>query len=101
MLFKRGKLIMKTNKLKDAITETQYTNEEWKAYKKVEENCHLCDIMDELDSRLEEKTITKKQYEFLCNNYNTILNYYEDGLGNDDTWHIALDCAVDDTLNVE
>lgn len=92
---------MKTNRLQIAINETQYSNTEWKIHEKVEEHWHLCDILEELDFRLELDKITKEEYEFLCNNYSSILTYYEDGLNNDDTWHIALDCAVDDTLKLK
>lgn len=89
---------MKTNKLQTAINETQYTNEEWKAHKKVEKNCHLCDILDELNSKLEQEEITKEQYEDLCNNYDTILYYFEENLTNTDDWWYALNNAINDML---
>lgn len=88
------------NKLQQEIERTQYTTEDWKGHEKVEQNCNLCDIQEELNYRLEQKEITKKEYNYLCNHYDTILHYYEDNIGNDDTWHISLDCAIDGTLEL-
>lgn len=92
---------MKTNKLHEAINATNFSTEEWDAYKKIEKNCHLCDILEELSFKLSQGKISLEQYEYLCDHYEDILFYYEDGLGYDETWHYSLDCAIDETLNLK
>lgn len=89
------------NELEKAIKELTPTMEENKIHHNADKFYKLCDIDFELKQYLKEGVISQKEYDNLCENFETLLDTYEDLQENDDTWHILLDEAINEVLEEE
>lgn len=80
------------NKLEQLIKESDYTQEEWKIFQKVEKHNQLEDLLSVLNEKLELGIITEKQYKFACDNADWIIEKYNDY---ETDWQTAMDLAID------
>ena len=80
------------NKLEQLIIKTDYTQEEWGIYKKVEKNCQLNDLKYLLDLMLENEDLTQEQYKTACENTDNIIEKYNKY--DDYDWQTTMENAI-------
>lgn len=79
------------NTLEKLLKETDYTQEEWNVFQKVEKNNQLQDLKNTLDEMLTTGRITIKQYDFACENADWIIDKYNDY---ETDWQTAMEEAI-------
>ena len=84
------------NELEKLIKETDYTQEEWNIHKKVERHNQLEDLKYVLDIMLENKEISKEQYETACKKAEIIQEKFDKWLDYD--WQITTKNAINYVL---
>lgn len=85
-----------TNTLEKLLKETDYTQEEWNVFQKVEKNNQLQDLKYLLDEMLENGELTQTQYDIACENADYIIEKYNKWLDYDwqNTMINAIKCSI-------
>lgn len=83
--------------LNELLAETQYTNEEWQTYEKVEKNCQLKDLKFTLEDLLENGRLTQEQYDKAYENAGWIIEKYNKWLEYD--WQLTMYEAIGSILD--
>lgn len=79
--------------LKELLEETDFTQDEWETYRKVQKNYQLQDLEYLLDEMLELGTINKETYRLAHEKANIIIAKYDKWLEYD--WREAMNTAID------
>lgn len=88
-----------TNTLEKLLKETDYTQEEWNVFQKVEKNNQLQDLKYLLDEMLENGELTQTQYDIACENADYIIEKYNKWLDYD--WQNTMTDAIKYTIEGE
>lgn len=78
--------------LNELLEETEFTQDEWETYRKVQKNCQLQDLKYLLDIMLESEDISQEQYETVCENAEAIVEKYNKY--DDYDWQINMKDAI-------
>lgn len=78
--------------LNKLLEETEFTQDEWETYRKVQKNCQLQDLKYLLDIMLESEDISQEQYETVCENAEAIVEKYNKY--DDYDWQINMKDAI-------
>ena len=79
-------------KLEELLEETEFTEDEWRTYKKVDRHNQLEDLKYLLDLMLENNNITQEQYKKACDNADLIQEKYNKWLDYD--WQMTMENAI-------
>ena len=90
---------MKTTMFNTLLKNTEYTDEEWAIYQKVDKHNKLEDLADTLYDMLLDDTITKEQYCIALDNADYIIILYEKNDNPD--WQLTMKEAIRSILNNE
>lgn len=90
---------MKTTMFNTLLKNTEYTDEEWEIYQKVDKHNKLEDLADTLYEMLLDDTITKDQYHIALDNADYIITLYEKNDNPD--WQLTMKEAIRSILNNE
>ena len=90
---------MKTTMFNTLLKKTEYTDEEWEIYQKVDKHNKLEDLADTLYEMLFDDTITKDQYRIALDNADYIITLYEKNDNPD--WQLTMKEAIRSILNNE
>lgn len=90
---------MKTTMFNTLLKNTEYTDEEWEIYQKVDKHNKLEDLADTLYDMLLDDTITKDQYRIALDNADYIITLYEKNDNPD--WQLTMKEAIRSILNNE
>ena len=90
---------MKTTMFNTLLKKTEYTDEEWEIYQKVDKHNKLEDLADTLYEMLLDDTITKDQYRIALDNADYIITLYEKNDNPD--WQLTMKEAIRSILNNE
>ena len=90
---------MKTTMFNTLLKNTEYTDEEWEIYQKVDKHNKLEDLADTLYDMLLDDTITKDQYRIALDNADYIIISYEKNDNPD--WQLTMKEAIRSILNNE
>ena len=90
---------MKTTMFNTLLKNTEYTDEEWEIYQKVDKHNKLEDLADTLYDMLLDGTITKEQYRIALDNADYIITLYEKNDNPD--WQLTMKEAIRSILNNE
>lgn len=87
------------NRLEELLEKTNYTQEEWNIYKKVEKNCQVEDLQCLLEEMLDDGDLTQDEYDTACENAGYIIEKYNKFLDYD--WETAMKDAINYILEEE
>lgn len=84
------------NKLEELLKETEYSNEEWNTYLKVQKNNQLEDLQFILNEMLENEEISQEQYDEAVGEANWIIEKYNEWVDFD--WSLTMKDAIRDAI---
>lgn len=90
---------MKTTMFNTLLKNTEYTDEEWEIYQKVDKHNKLEDLADTLYDMLLDGSITQDQYRIALDNADYIITLYEKNDNPD--WQLTMKEAIRSILNNE
>ena len=90
---------MKTTIFNTLLKNTEYTDEEWEIYQKVDKHNKLEDLADTLYDMLLDGSITQDQYRIALDNADYIITLYEKNDNPD--WQLTMKEAIRSILNNE
>lgn len=88
----------KTNTLEKLLKETNYTQEEWKTYKKLEKHFALEDLKNTLDDKLADNYITEEDYKLACKNADKVIDDYLEWVDTD--WQETMNESIRYTIDM-